>query len=103
MDVNDSTSVQTTSGDGLVVTVRYWASARAAAGRDADELVVEGPLSLADVLGRIRVLHDDQAFSRVVEVCSVLVDDRPASSGDPERVSVAPGETVQLLPPFAGG
>lgn len=87
----------------MLVTVRYWAAARAAAGRDSDELTVDGPVSLSDVVTRVRALHDDPAFSRVVGVCSVLVDDQPAGSGDPDRVLVAPGQTVQLLPPFAGG
>jgi molybdopterin synthase sulfur carrier subunit len=39
------------------VTVRYWASARAAAGVETDELPVTGPLSLADVVRRVAELH----------------------------------------------
>jgi hypothetical protein len=33
----------------------------------------------------------------------VLVGDRPVRSQDPGTVVVAPGEVVELLPPFAGG
>jgi len=39
----------------------------------------------------------------VLEVCSVLVGDRPVASRDPDSVVVEPGETVEFLPPFAGG
>jgi plastocyanin len=33
----------------------------------------------------------------------VLVGDRPVASEEPEAVLVAPGQTVEFLPPFAGG
>jgi len=83
------------------VRVRYWAAARAAAGRDSDEVPGE---TLADVLTAVRQLHADQArFARVLDVCSVLVGDRPVGSRDPATVRIGAGETVELLPPFAGG
>jgi molybdopterin converting factor small subunit len=83
------------------VRVRYWAAARAAAGREVDEVSGE---TLADVLAAVRRLHADNArFSQVVGVCSVLVGERPVGTRDPETVRVGPGETVELLPPFAGG
>jgi sulfur-carrier protein len=83
------------------VRVRYWAAARAAAGRDGDD--VSGG-TLADVLAEVRRQHADNArFLRVVDVCSVLVGEQPVGSQDPASVRVAPGETVELLPPFAGG
>jgi hypothetical protein len=39
----------------------------------------------------------------VLEACSVLVGDQPVKSRDPEAVLVRPGQTVEFLPPFAGG
>jgi molybdopterin synthase sulfur carrier subunit len=39
----------------------------------------------------------------VLEVCSVLVGDRPVSTEDPADVVIRPGDEVQFLPPFAGG
>jgi hypothetical protein len=39
----------------------------------------------------------------VLASCSVLVGDRPVSTLDPALVVVRPGETVEFLPPFAGG
>lgn len=84
------------------VTVRYWASARAAAGVAADELPVSGPTTLAAVLDSVRALHPGRLHD-VLEVCSVLVGDRPVGTTQPADVLVEPGQTVELLPPFAGG
>jgi plastocyanin len=39
----------------------------------------------------------------VLSTCSVLVGDRPAATHDPATVTVRPGDTVEFLPPFAGG
>jgi len=81
--------------------VRYWAAARAAAGRDTDDVSGE---TLAEVLDAVRSLHADKAkFAQVVGVCSVLVGERPVGSQDPATVRIGAGETVELLPPFAGG
>jgi molybdopterin converting factor small subunit len=33
----------------------------------------------------------------------VLVGDRPVGSTDPREVVLSAGDTVELLPPFAGG
>src|SRR5688572_1897752 len=84
-----------------VVTVRYWAGARAAAGVAEDVLEVDGPLTLADVVRR--VLEVRPGAARVVAVCSVLIGDEPVGGRDHAEVVVAPGSTVELLPPFAGG
>lgn len=86
------------------VRLRYWAAARAAAGVAEDLVEVPGPCSLADLKARALDLHGSSPrFAAVLEVCSVLVDDRPVGSDDPEHVVVRPGETVEFLPPFAGG
>jgi molybdopterin converting factor small subunit len=85
------------------ITVRYWASARAAAGTDQDVLEAAGTLTLADVADRVRALHDSVRFRDVLATCSVLVGDRPAATEDPSTVLVRPGDSVEFLPPFAGG
>ena len=90
-------------GTGLV-TLRYWASARAAAGVDSDPLDVSGLTTLADLISRAKALHADSSrFADVISCCSVMVGDRPVTSGDPEQVQVPAGSTVEFLPPFAGG
>lgn len=85
------------------ITVRYWAGARAAAGTAQDSLEAPGPLTLAEVVAGVLALHPGTRLGDVLAVCSTLVEDRPAASEDPAEVLVRPGETVQFLPPFAGG
>ncbi|MBW9207208.1 MoaD/ThiS family protein [Mumia sp. zg.B53] len=83
------------------VTVRYWAAARAAAGREVDEV---DPGTVAEVLDAVRALHaGNERFMRVLEICSVLVGEEPLGSADPATVTVGPGGRLELLPPFAGG
>lgn len=94
---------RTVSGVGHV-TVRYWAAARAAAGVDAEPVPVEEGATLADVLDEVRSRHGARSrLAEVLAVCSVLVGDRPVGSRAPEDVRLAAGDTVELLPPFAGG
>ncbi len=83
-------------------TVRYWAGARAAAGVESDRVPVPAGTTLADVLDAVRRLHPDR-LPDVVAVCSVLIGDKPVGSTDPAEVTVSAGDTVELLPPFAGG
>lgn len=86
------------------MTLRYWASARAAAGTDTDALEVPGPVALSELTRRARAAHaDSPRFADVLSCCSVMVGDRPVTSGDPDTVLVQPGATVEFLPPFAGG
>lgn len=85
------------------ITVRYWAAARTAAGTDHDELEVDGPITLAEVVRRAIDQHPEGRLPGVLEVCSVLVGERPVKTQDPAQVEVRPGDSVEFLPPFAGG
>ena len=86
------------------VILRYWASARAAAGTDSDALEVAGSVTLADLVSRARAAHaDSPRFAEVLSCCSMMVGDRPVTTDDPTQVVVEPGSTVEFLPPFAGG
>ena len=86
------------------VTLRYWASARAAAGTDTDALEVSGAVTLAELVRRAREAHaDSPRFAEVLSCCSMMVGDRPVTTNDPASVLVHPGATVEFLPPFAGG
>ena len=85
------------------VTVHYWASARAAAGVPADAVPVDGSVTLAEVRERAVALHPGTNLGSVLAVCSVLVGEQPVGSQDPATVEVGPGDTVEFLPPFAGG
>jgi molybdopterin synthase sulfur carrier subunit len=86
-----------------IITVRYWAAARSAAGVDGDELPVTGPISLAEVVERVSALHPGTRLMDVIGVCSVLLGDRPVATEDPAELRVPPGSTLEFLPPFAGG
>lgn len=81
--------------------MRYWAAARAAAGRHSDQVEAG---TVADALDAVRALHaDSPRFADVVKVCSVLVGSDPVGTRDPAEVTLRPGDVVELLPPFAGG
>ena len=89
---------------GGTVTVRYWASARSAAGVDADTVEVGSGTTLADLLVQVQALHPDRPkLPAVLSVCSALVGDRPVGATEPADVRLVPGDVVELLPPFAGG
>ena len=82
------------------ITVRYFAAAAEAAGRDQEQLTVDGPDALstvgalrANLLGRY-----GDAMAKVLKSGSFLVDGKV--SRDDTR---ALGGTVDILPPFAGG
>ena len=86
------------------VILRYWASARAAAGTDSDAVEVTGAVTLAELVSRARQAHaDSPRFAEVLSCCSMMVGDRPVTTDDPHEVLVQPGATVEFLPPFAGG
>jgi molybdopterin synthase sulfur carrier subunit len=85
------------------IRVHYWASARAAAGVSGDDLAVDGPISLAEVVRRAVALHPGTRLAEVLQVCSTLVGDQPVSTEDPGDVVIEPGQSVEFLPPFAGG
>jgi hypothetical protein len=87
-----------------VLVVRLWAAAKAAAGVGEVALEVDGPVSVSWV--REALLNrapDRDRLARVLQVCSVLVGDRPLGAADPDEAVLAPGTAVEFLPPFAGG
>jgi molybdopterin synthase sulfur carrier subunit len=86
------------------ITLRYWAAARSAAGVAEDQVDVAGPVSLAWLVGVSVERHRAvEGFERLLAGCSVLIGDRPVASSDPAAVLVSPEESVEFLPPFAGG
>ncbi len=90
------------SPDEMTMTVRYWASIRAAAGCAEEQVSVRVGTTLGGLAALLKARHGDE-FARVVAVCSVLVDDNPAGTRDPESVVLPAGASVEFLPPFAGG
>lgn len=85
------------------IRIRYWAAAKAAAGVAEDRMPVSDAVTLRDVLDHAVAAHPGTRLPQVLEVCSTLVDDQPVGTEDPAAVVVRPGQSVELLPPFAGG
>ena len=86
------------------VTLRYWAAARAAVGTAEEQVTVDGPVPLADLVAAALARHgSSERLRAVLTSCSVLIGDRPLGAADPATVLVEPGQAVEFLPPFAGG
>lgn len=82
-----------------MTTLRYWAGARAAAGVSSEQT---SAATLAEALLLARSTRDDR-FSRVLSVCSFVVDGDPVGARDHAEVRLPEGGLVDVLPPFAGG
>jgi molybdopterin converting factor small subunit len=90
--------------EGGQVTLRYWASARSAAGVTEEQIAVTGPVSLAALVDLATGSRPGrERLAALLPTCSVLLGDRPVASADPTAVEVLPGQVVEFLPPFAGG
>jgi sulfur-carrier protein len=79
-----------------VVTVRYFAGARAVSGTDTESREAD---SLDQLVGQIVDAHGDR-MARVLTACSFLVDGTQTRD---RALPLSPGAVVDVLPPFAGG
>ncbi|MBB3631693.1 molybdopterin converting factor small subunit [Mycolicibacterium sp. BK634] len=82
----------------MEVTVRFFAAARAAAGADSDLLSVRQGATVADVVSELCCRSDELA--RVLQRCSYLCDGIAVRNQGAELLN---GQTLDVLPPFAGG
>jgi molybdopterin converting factor small subunit len=90
-----------------IVTIRYWAAAKAAAGV-ADESCEAGTLAeaLASALARRPGGQGDGQRDRLRDVLarsSFLIDGAPAGTRRHEDISLTGAAVIEVLPPFAGG
>ena len=81
----------------MQLTVRYFAGARAAAGR-AEETASAGR-SLHELVDELAARHGDR-LAVVLTAASFLVDGMACHD---RRAPLPAGVTVDVLPPFAGG
>jgi molybdopterin synthase sulfur carrier subunit len=79
---------------GVTVTVRYWASARALAGRDSEPFLGH---HVGDVLDAAAAAHT--GLWAVLDVSTILLDGRAVTASE----QLSEGATLEVLPPFAGG
>lgn len=82
-----------------VVTVRYFAAARAAAGLTSEKVDIGDGATVADALDAIAARHG-VALHKVLGACSFLLDS--VAVRDP-TTPLRPGAELDVLPPFAGG
>jgi molybdopterin converting factor small subunit len=80
------------------VSVRYFAGAAAAAGRDGEDVVLVPGSHLADLAGELGRRHGAE-LTRVLTACSFLLDEVAGPADRP----LHDGAQVDVLPPFAGG
>jgi molybdopterin converting factor small subunit len=80
------------------VTVRYFAAARAAAGAESETLVVRPGTTVAELVERLAVRGTPLAT--VLSRCSYLCDGIAVRD---ETAALRFGDTIDVLPPFAGG
>jgi molybdopterin synthase sulfur carrier subunit len=86
-----------------MVTIRYWAAAKAAAGV-ADESCEAG--TLAEALASALAHRHGEPGDRLRDVLarsSFLIDGAPAGTRRHEDISLAGAAVIEVLPPFAGG
>lgn len=84
-----------------MVTVRYWAAAKHAAGV-AEETLDAATLAEALAAATQRRAADPE-FRAVLARSVFLVDGAQAGGRAAEAVPLAEGAVVEVLPPFAGG
>ena len=81
--------------------MRYFAGARAAAGRETEvlELPASGEWTVDDVLRELCDRHGP-ALTKVLAACSFLLDEVAVRS---TAAPLSDGAVLDVLPPFAGG
>ena len=87
-----------------IVTMRYWAAAKEAAGV-AEETVTADTLAAAlTVIGAERRENAGTSpLSTVLARSSFLIDGHPVGLRAADSVVLAEGAVIEVLPPFAGG
>jgi molybdopterin converting factor small subunit len=78
--------------------VRYFGAARAAAATDAQSLAVDDGSSIADLAHHLADQHPELAL--VLARCSYLCDGIAVRD---TAARLRTGQTIDVLPPFAGG
>lgn len=83
---------------GMRVTVRYFAAARAAAGAESETVVLPAGTTIAQLVDRLA--GRGTRLAAVLRRCSYLRDGTAVRDA---AATLRPGDTVDILPPFAGG
>ena len=82
-----------------MVTVRYFAAARAAAGVPSENVDVGDGATIGDALDTIAARHGEP-LAKVLSACSFLLDSVAVRD---RATPLPPAAELDVLPPFAGG
>jgi sulfur-carrier protein len=82
----------------VTITVRYFAAARAAAGSESEEMAVRAGATVGELVDTLGGRSPELA--RVLSRCSYLCDGRAVRD---QAQPLQAGNTIDVLPPFAGG
>jgi sulfur-carrier protein len=83
-----------------IVTMRYWAAAKAAAGVAEQQLTAD---TLAAALKAAAEISGGSQLRAVLDRSSFLIDGSPVGRRAADSVMLADGNVIEVLPPFAGG
>jgi molybdopterin converting factor small subunit len=83
-----------------MVTVRYWAAAKQAAGVAEETLPAS---TLAEALATAAARRGGEEFEAVLARSSFLVNGVQAARHGHAAVALDDGTVIEVLPPFAGG
>jgi molybdopterin synthase sulfur carrier subunit len=83
---------------GLHVTVRYFAAAQAAAGVDSETITLPASTTVAELVKTLAGRGD--RLAGVLDRCSYLRNEVAIRD---ETMALSCGDTIDVLPPFAGG
>ncbi len=83
-----------------IVTLRYWAAAKEAAGTAEQTVTAQ---TLADALVLARGTGAPGRLQAVLARSSFLINGSPVGRRAAESVQLAEGAVIEVLPPFAGG
>ena len=89
-----------------IVTLRYWAAAKDAAGVAEEKVEAETlAAALAEGLAATsdRPGGDADRLRLVLARCAFLVDGQQAGTRPPESIRLSAASVIEVLPPFAGG
>ena len=80
-------------------SIRYFAAARAAAGTAQESITIHGGCTVGQLLAAAVAGHGPE-LAKVLQRCSYLLDGVAVHSTD---AVISTGQTLDVLPPFAGG
>ena len=82
----------------MTITLRYFAAARAAAGSECEQLAVRAGATVGELVDTLGGRSPELA--RVLSRCSYLCDGMAVRD---QAQPLQAGNTIDVLPPFAGG